>query len=238
MRVSGQLATDDAVAWIGVQSPSLPHRMESVSAGVFQIGRGATCHLRLGDECIPEVLALIIADRQRARVSCQVEIPQILLNGEPVQDSPLFDGDILEAGPYTLVFRRLQTAALAVKPDEDVHSDPSALSAEQLVNRLDDEFATIEALDRTPVTGLREMMARITELPVDADDGPHVIPIDDVRALLRVLEQGQHRLRLQQEEILQQLDRLTRQNEQIAASLRAEPDGVVPMHSPLRRASA
>lgn len=238
MRVSGQLATDDAVAWIGVQSPTLPHRMESVPAGVFQIGRGSTCHLRLGDESIPEVLALIIADRRQARISCQAESPQILLNGETIQDSPLSDGDILETGPYTLIFRRLQTAVVAVKPDDEVYSQPSTLSTEQLVDQLDDEFATIEALERTRVTGLREMMSRISEVPTDTDEVPDVIPIDDVRALFRVLEQGQHRLRLQQEEILQQLYRLTRQGEQIAASLRLEPDGVVPMHPPVRRASA
>ncbi len=238
MRVSGQLATDDAVAWIGVQSPSLPHRMESVQAGVFQIGRAATCHLRLGDECIPDVLALIVADRHQARISCQAESPQLLLNGDPIQDSPLSDGDILEAGPYTLVFRRLQTAIVAVKPDDEVYTEPSTLSAEEIVDHLDDEFATIEALERTPVSGLRELMTRITEAPSAEDEAPDVIPIDDVRALFRVLEQSQHRLRLQQEEILQQLDRLTRQNEQIAASLRVETDGVVPLHSPLRRASA
>lgn len=238
MRVSGQLATDDAVAWIGVQSPSMAHRMESVPAGVFQIGSGSTCHLRLGDECIPDVLALIIADRQQARISCQAASPQLLLNGGPIQDSPLSDGDILEAGPYTLVFRRLQTAVVAVKPDDEVCTEPSALSAKLLVDRLEDEFATLEVMERTPSTGIREMMSRMADAPVEADDTPDVIPIDDVRSLLRVLEQGQHRLRLQQEEILQQLDRLTRQNEQIVAALRLEPDGVVPMHSRMRRASA
>ena len=68
-----------------------------------------------------------------------------------------------------------------------------------------------------------------------------MIPINDVAALVRRLEQEQHRLRLQQDQILQQLSALTRQQDQFAAVLNESTAGVVPLRptsAPPRRASA
>jgi hypothetical protein len=62
VRISAQLTSPaDAVAWIAVASPSSPQRLESMQAGTFHIGRSKSCHLRLGDDSIPDLLAVIIA---------------------------------------------------------------------------------------------------------------------------------------------------------------------------------
>ena len=242
MRISGQLNTEDAVAWIGVQSPSAPHRMEAVQAGVFHIGRGVSCHLRLGDESIPDVLAAIVADRRQARISCLAKLPQLILNGEPVQDSPLTDGDILEAGNYKLVFRRMQTIALAVKPEDNSGVATVDMSAADLVDALDEEMDTVELHQHTSTTGLHALMSRLSAVQPEVEEHPDVIPMDDVRSILHSLEQGQHRLRLQQEEILSQLETLTRQYDRLREASGIAEGSVVPIHSAMpgnrRRASA
>lgn len=243
MRVSGQLRSGEPVAWIGVASPSSPHRLESMLAGTFQIGRGKTCHLRLGDESIPELLAVIVADRTRARISTQSNSPLLLLNGEPVEDSPLRDGDLLEAGPYTLVFRRLRNGAeSAVVDDGGGGIDTSKATAAELVEALEEEIAVVEELEHTPTRGWQEMATRLLQSDSVESAPRDVIPIDDVQSLLRKLEQGQQVLRRQQEAILRELAELRQQGSGDTEPYLPPSDSVVPIRPPgshpPRRASA
>jgi len=242
VRISGQLNTEDAVAWIGVQSPSAPHRIEAVQAGVFHIGRGVSCHLRLGDESIPDVLAAVVADRRQARICCLAEFPQLILNGEPVQDSPLTDGDILEAGDYKLVFRRMQTVALAVKPEDNTGVATADMSAAELVDAWDEAMDLVELHEHTPTRGLHALMSGLSAVKPEREEHPDAIPMDDVRAILHSLEQGQHRLRLQQEEILSQLEALNRQYDRLKEASGPGSDSVVPIRTAMpgsrHRASA
>ena len=243
MRVSGQLTSGDAVAWIGVASPSSPHRLESMLAGTFQIGRGKACHLRLGDDSIPELLAVIVADRVSARISCQCSSPLLLLNGEPIEDSPLSDGDMLEAGPYTLVFRRLQNGAESANSDDDDGTlNAAQATASELVDALEEEIAVVEELEHTPTRGWQEMAARLVQTDSAGVEPRNVIPIDDVQALLQKLEQGQQNLHSQHEAILRELAEIKQQNSWLAESLLLPSDSVVPIRPagslPPRRASA
>lgn len=244
MRVSGQLTSGDAVAWIGVTSPSSPHRLEALRAGTYHIGRGKSCHLRLGDPAIPDVLAVIVADRVSARISAQAAEPKLLLNGEPIEDSPLSDGDVLEAGPYSMVFRRLPNGAVSANNDEEHRMDTSQASAAELVDALEEELAVVEELEHTPTRGWRDLAARLTQLKATEAEEPDVIPFDDVRSLLRSLERGQQELRLQQEAILREIADLKRHQTQVADSPLPPADSVVPIRPadadslPQRRASA
>ena len=242
MRVSGQLTNGDAVAWIGVASPSCPHRLESLLEGRFNIGRGRTCHLRLGHDSIPELLAVIVADRINARILCQCSSPPVLLNGEPVQDSPLSDGDLLEMGPYTLVFQRLRSEAASSNLTGDDTVDASKATAEEIVDALEEELTVVEEQDHSPLEGWRELAARLLYDDSDASERRDVIPIDDVHSLMLKLEEGQQNLQLQQESILQQLTELRRQQSLLTESLlpSSDSDSVVPLRSvsPPRRVSA
>ncbi len=242
MRASGQLTSGDAVAWIGVASPSSPHRVESMLAGTYHIGSSKSCHLRLGDESIPDLLAVIVADRISARISCQCNSPLLLLNGKPVEDSPLSDGDLLEAGPYSLIFRRLPNDAVVAKTEDSGIKASQATPAE-LVDALEEELAVVKELEHTPARGWQQLTACLPENDSTSLEPRDVIPIDDVHCLLRKLEQGQQSLRVQQETILQELTQLKQQNRQPSESLPPSTDSiVVPIRpngpDPSHRASA
>ncbi|MCH2201453.1 MAG: FHA domain-containing protein [Fuerstiella sp.] len=245
VRVSGQFTTGDAVAWIGVASPSAPHRLESLVAGTFHIGRSKTCHLRLGDDSIPDLLAVIVADRINARISCQSSSPPVLLNGEPVQDAALSDGDLLEAGPYSLVFQRLRSGAASSNLTDDHTVNESRATAAELVNALEEELAVVEELDHSQTQGWQEMATRLVQEDLkhsEMSQRRDVIPIDDMHSLLVKLEKGQQDLRLQQESILQQLSELRQLQSRLAESLLPASESVVSIRSttplPTRRASA
>ena len=226
MRVSGQLTTGDAVAWIGVASPSAPHRVESMLAGTFHIGSSKSCHLRLGDDSIPDLLAVIVADRISARISCQCSSPLLLLNGKPVEDSPLSDGDLLEAGPYSLVFRRLPNDAVAVRT-EDGEIDAARATPAELVDALEEALAMVEELEHTPARGWEQLTASCSEENATSPKACDVIPIDDVHSLFRKLEEGQRSLRAQQELILQELMQLKKQRGESGELLSPSTDSVV-----------
>ena len=211
-------------------------------AGTCHIGRSKSCHLRLGDPSIPDLLAIIVADRVSARISSQCSSPLLLLNGEPVEDSPLSDGDLLEAGPYTLVFRRLRNGGVSTNVYDNRGIDPAQATAAELIVALEEELAVVEELTHTPTRGWQEMASRLLETDSAEQEPRDVIPIDDVQALLRKLEQGQQNLRLQQEAILQELVELKRQHACLAESLLPPSESVMPIRPvgplPPRRASA
>ena len=230
MRISGQLTSPaDAVAWIAVASPSSPQRLESMQAGTFQIGSSKSCHLRLCDDSMPEVLAVIIADKISARVSCQCSAPQLLLNGEPIEDSPLSDGDLLEAGPYTLVFRRLHVGSASANHDDTHNFDVSKANVPELIEALEDELAVVEELEHTPLRGLQELSSDLA-LASKSDTAPRdFIPINDVQSLLLKLDKGQQHLRLQQDAILQEFAKLQQQQLHLLELLQHPTDAVVPI---------
>jgi len=215
-----------------------------MSAGTFHIGRSKSCHLRLGDESIPKLLAVIVADRKSARISSQCSSPLLLLNGEAIEDSPLSDGDQLEAGPYTLVFHRLPNGAVSISQDDDDAFDSSQADASELVGALEEELAVVEELAHTPLRGWQELAGRLsdTEAPDSVVESRDVIPIDDMHSLLCRLDQGQQRLRLQQDAILRELAELRQQQNVLVESLQPPAESVVPIRptGPLspRRASA
>ena len=243
VRISAQLTSPaDAVAWIAVASPSSPQRLESMQAGAFHIGRSKSCHLRLGDDSIPDLLAVIIADKISARVSCQCSSPQLLLNGEPIEDSPLSDGDLLEAGPYTLVFRRIPVGSVSANYDDTHNFDVSQANAPELIEALEEELAVVEELEHTPFRGLQELASHLAQSNTSDTTHRDVIPINDVQSLLLKLDKGQQSLRLQQDAILQEFAKLQQQQLHLLELLQPPADAVVPIRPvvarPSHRASA
>lgn len=230
VRISGQLTSSaDAVAWIAVASPSSPQRLESMQAGTFHIGSSKSCHLRLCDDSMPEVLAVIIADKISARVSCQCSSPQLLLNGEPIEDSPLSDGDLLEAGPYTLVFRRLPVSSVSAHHDGTQRQDASQTDAPELIEALEEDLAVVEELEHTRLRGLQELASALLQTSTSDTKPRDVIPINDIQSLLLKLDKGQQHLRRQQDAILQECAKLKQQQVHLLELLQPPADAVVPI---------
>ena len=239
MTFSGQLIPGEAVAWICVASPDSRQNIQPVTAGDFFIGSGSSCHLRLGDDSIPEMLAGITAEGGCVQLRCHSPAPVMCLNGEPVEQTFLHDGDLLEVGPYRLIFCFSQAEARTAVPMPARVPTSQDDSAERVVDWLGEQIRVIDECQHTPEVGAAELRSAAGAADPDGTDG---LMTKEVGTILRAIKQNQHALRQQNEAILEQLARLTRQSELIADSIEPSSDQVVPLRThgsiPHRRASA
>ena len=129
VKFSGQIQSGNAVAWICVATPNSRQHVQAVPPGEFLIGSGPLCHLRLGDDCIPERLLRMTVDAHAARFLCVSSSPAVYLNGEPTMEGVLRDGDVVELGPYGLVFRTVWENAQLVSNESPVLAAESHCSS-------------------------------------------------------------------------------------------------------------
>lgn len=71
-----------------------------VAPPVFLIGRAADCDLVLADEQFPEAFAYVYVTTDGVTVRHLGALPELLVNGRPVESVTLEDGDRLEMGQY------------------------------------------------------------------------------------------------------------------------------------------
>jgi len=240
VKFAGQLIPGEAVAWICVASLDARQYVQVVPAGDFFIGSGSACHLRLGDASIPELLAGITVDERSARLRCHSWAPVVCLNGKPVEQSFLSDGDLLEVGPYRLVFCLSPAEVQTALPLPAAVASPVESTAEWLVDRLGEQIEIIKESEHTPESGVTELFAAAKsagETPLSEENRD--LPLEEFLGILQTLERNQHALRLQNEVIL---DKLTRQYDALVDAGLTPDDSVVPLRAhdvvPRRRASA
>lgn len=232
MKFSGQIQSGNAVAWICVATPNKRQHVQAVPAGEFLIGSGPLCHLRLGDGSIPERLVGMTVDAHTARFVCLASSPAVYLNGEPTLEGVLHDGDVLELGPYGLVFRTVWENAQLVSSEVPVHEAKKS-TARELVDAISDEMEIVSQHERTTATGLKELVAA-----VQANDS-RVKPLGsfrssgDIQTALEAIERNQMVLQLQHDQILDVLSEIARQQEAIAESVQSPANrGILQMPDP------
>ncbi|MCA9070943.1 MAG: FHA domain-containing protein [Planctomycetaceae bacterium] len=138
----------------------------------FVIGSGPSCDLRLGGEEIPDAHAVLIGTETDVYLQWLGEAPELLLNGEPIQEAIVSDGDQIGIGRFEFIVHRqvaqqvtqetneeeihqesadppMETSSLMnlltkAKADESEEENLSELSASELVAELE---ATQESVD-------------------------------------------------------------------------------------------
>jgi pSer/pThr/pTyr-binding forkhead associated (FHA) protein len=101
-------------------------RRRPVCGPAFLIGTSTECDLVLGSAQLSEVYACLVARASGVTLRQVGEGPAILVNGRPVIDADLQDGDRLAAGPFEFVVHIVQlerTIASSALP----FTSPSAL---------------------------------------------------------------------------------------------------------------
>lgn len=159
----------------------------------FLIGSGDACDLQLAGSEIPTLHSLIRLDGRQARLEAVVTPPLPFVNGRPVEEGSLRDGDVIEIGPFGLTVHLPGLAVAGSPPDESVWDDPSAcrsvdeLSAEQLVDLIEAEQALIdqfESRERLGIEALADAALRRARQTADSerDAGPRNLPRPERRA--------------------------------------------------------
>ncbi len=127
----------DTVAFLRLADDDRRFPFRPIAPGLFLIGHGPCCDLRLGVPEMPPLHSAIQIDTSSAKISRVAESPELYVNGESVTEASLVDGDIIEIGDIRLVFFLCNAAAEEVVGSE---SNIASLNALQLVDGLEAEL--------------------------------------------------------------------------------------------------
>lgn len=162
----------DAVAYLRFAEGDARFPVHPIPSGDFLVGSGADCDLRLGDGVLPPLHSVVRATASSASWTRLVRSPELFVNGESVRQAHLHDGDLVEIGPFRLVFRfgaEQAEAALSqlLALDATARSErlsPAAMPAHQLVEALEQELQLLDGWERTAQTGLAELLDSVSAL--------------------------------------------------------------------------
>ena len=144
----------DTVAFLRIADDDRPFPFRPVSAGLFLIGQGAGCDLRLGHDEMPGLHSVIQLTENSADVNCVAEYPALFVNGESVRKACLGDGDLIEIGEVRLVFRFCRPQQAAAEPQPMLKPE----EAGDLVAAVESELSLIDALQLSGSERIHELL--------------------------------------------------------------------------------
>lgn len=219
MNYSGQIYPENTVGYFRIASSTGRQPVEPVTEGEFLIGSGAQCQLRFGDHDIPEVHTVLSVQQDTVMLTCQHSRPALRLNGQQESECKLADGDLIEIGSHRMLFRMV-SAANRITLDEDEFSTANLpITAEGLVDRLDEQIHLVEELNQTPDQAVMELLhaaRRANEQEAVAATSSSSAELTEVKELI----QKQHEAsRIRLESLTEVLDNVVKQQKLIADTL-------------------
>lgn len=166
----------------------------------FVIGSGPSCDLRLGGEDIADAHAVLIQSENDVHLQWLGDVPELLLNGEPIQEAVVSDGDRIGIGQFEFLVRHalkvqpspnsqeqkteqddskaaLETGSLMTllaeaksAPHED--EDLSEMSADELVANLEASQESVEAFEAVIRQGEEALLFAAAQRAADLSDNP------------------------------------------------------------------
>lgn len=135
----------DAVAYLRIADGNSRFPFRPVSNGMFLIGQGPSCDLRLGIQGVPSIHSVIQLNAESAEITRVADLPELIINGEATERSPLHHGDVIEIADVRLAFHRCsqsEVAASAVPTDVAKFLEPR-----ELVAHLESEVSLVATSD-------------------------------------------------------------------------------------------
>ncbi len=224
MNYSGNIYPEETIGYFRVASATGRQPVEPITIGQFLIGRGGQCNLRLGDHGMPDVHTSLTVEHESVTLNCAVRQPQLLVNGTPTVQCVLADGDMIEIGSHTLLFR-LAAAEDRITLDEDSFSfanpDPELTSSdmETLLNRLGEQIEIVDELSRTPDDGIVELLKAVAE---NAQQSQHSVVSHaqtDLQQITTLLQKHHEASRIRLESLTEVLNNVVSQQKLIADTL-------------------
>lgn len=214
MNYSGQIYPKDTVGYFRIASSNGREPIQPVVAGQFLIGSGVQCQLRLGDDEIPEIHTVLEVVEDTVTLSTKTDSPCLLINGTAPSSAKLEDGDLLEIGSYRMLFRRASADARITLDEERFNSEADITTAEQLVDRLDEQIRIVEELSDTPEDGLSDLMDAVAQ--ADQSSSARTADLGEVKQLI---ERHHEASRIRLESLTEVLDSVVKQQKLIADTL-------------------
>ncbi len=139
-----------------------------VYEGVFLIGAGTNCDLRLGGTDTPAVHSIVRAEGRDVHIESLCRKPALRVNGQPRERTELKDGDRIQIGPIQMVahFQTVPAAPALAEPGNGTGTgnDLQQLSAPQLIELLEQDLALVEQSDRAEADGVARLLEAATHV--------------------------------------------------------------------------
>jgi len=171
MNDSVDFLPQDAVAFLKMADGECRFPIRPVREGDFLVGSGMDCDLRLGDGLLPPLHSVLRVTPTRAYWTRLVRQPDLIINGESVQQADLNDGDLVEIGPFRMLFRLASARAeesiqrlLQADSPSLVRSALADMTAPQLVDALQNEISSLNSLTRHAADSMAELITAASEL--------------------------------------------------------------------------
>ncbi|MBX3444492.1 MAG: hypothetical protein KF774_18980 [Planctomyces sp.] len=173
-------------AWIEVQRGRTRFPRRPLARDRFLIGAGSNCDLQLGAPGVPILHSVILATGSELRIEAVVAAPPLLVDGWAVRDAILSEGAIIDLAGVRLVVHLgalpdadaalagpVNVAALAAlqQQEADEARRLRETSTSELVDRIADELARLEALAERRLAGWTALAAAAAACGPPADQG-------------------------------------------------------------------
>jgi hypothetical protein len=164
--------------WLEISRGKSKFRSRPVHQGRFLIGAGSTCHLQLGGDQIPMLHSVIETSDEGLTIEAIVSQPALFINGQHRRSASLFEGDVVEIGPFEFrVHAQAESmhqvddaAGIETEVDHDFEDDISGLSAGQLVARISELEGMAEEFDEERERGATSLLAAIRKAGSEANE--------------------------------------------------------------------
>ncbi len=173
------LLPGDTVAFLRIADADRRFPFRPVAAGIFLIGHGAGCDLRLGHDEMPALHSVIQVSPGGAEIHCVAERPGMFVNGAAVLQAHLMDGDLVEIGDVRFVFQLCRPFEAVMEPVQEFR----AVAAVELVARMESELSLIDALQLTGSERIHELL-RAAHEAVEGIEFARTIKFSDYTAPL------------------------------------------------------
>ena len=203
-----------------------------INSDRFLIGAGSNCHLQLGGE-MPILHSIIITADDGLWIDAAAPDPPLFINRRHVREGELHPGDLIEIGSFLF---RVEAQAVPVSEsliDEGEPVDLNSLSAEELVDLLQLEMDSLDAVDEAKANGAAALMQAVANVSAQQTaDETDSAPENPAELLLRRAEQlkkFEADLNSRAEQLREAQDRLTALLLELSARKPTDGDSDDPM---------
>lgn len=221
------------VAYLRLADSDRRFPFRPVCSGLFLIGQGPSCDLRLGMKDIPSIHSVLQVDASVAEIVRVAEEPPLIVNGESVERCELQHGDLIEIGDVRLAFFLCHPSAVLALEQPHPSENAAELSASLLLEGVESELALVDP-DAANRERIQELL-RSAQKAVDACQFAQTIRFADYAArensansarpstdeiILARLTAQQNRM----DEICEVLEQVVKQQQLIATALQCVVD--------------
>lgn len=191
----------------------------------FLIGAGSNCHLQLGGD-FPILHSIVIPRGDDLWIDAIVPAPMLLINGQPVRESVLKQGDVIEIGEFVFTVHKKEPAESGAQTCETEAPAPDRMSAAELVEQIEGEMARLENVEADREQGAQALLETLLHgghSEAAESSGPHASLhrlFEELEDRARQLDQREQRL----QEHAKRLEQAQRQLQEQLALLHGQLD--------------